>query len=250
MALRLSCTLTKFSKFLVINQRCISTANKTKPLYKREEAKKFKFYVVNRHLLCSHFWNLQQKSEFRIMILQQRLVHNRPVFRRLQAPLPQLKENPLYNKWNGILASLGSGSHPSTEDIIACKGLFMGKPFHLFYLSGNHMKHLLLMHDMHRISFKRSRLAERAAILMAIDKAILREGGLEHMSTEALRTACLMRGLNPSNMKNDDMIKWLQAWLTISNVVDKDSLSLLLHCPILLAYNHPSNWQLIYKFNK
>lgn len=47
---------------------------------------------------------------------------------------------------------------------------------------------------MHRVWFRRSRLAERAAILIAIDRAILREGGLESMSTEALRKACLMRG--------------------------------------------------------
>lgn len=96
-------------------------------------------YFFPRHLLCSHFWNLQQKSEFRIIILQRRLIHNRPVFRHLQAPLPELKENPLYDKWNGILASLGSGSHPQIEDILTCKKLFMGKPFHLFYLTGNHV---------------------------------------------------------------------------------------------------------------
>lgn len=120
---------------------------------------------------------------------------------------------------------------------------------------------------MHRVWFRRSRLAERAAILLAIDKAVLKEGGLEHMSSEGLRNACLMRGktdidiycniclyilagLNPSNMKNEDMITWLQTWLTISKEVDKYSFSLLLHCPILLAYNHPSNWHLIYKFDK
>lgn len=96
-------------------------------------------YFFPRHLLCSHFWNLQQKSEFRIMILQRRLIHNRPVFRHLQAPLPHLTENPLYDKWNAILSSLGSGSHPYAKDIIACKELFVGKPFHLHYLSSNHV---------------------------------------------------------------------------------------------------------------
>lgn len=50
------------------------------------------------------------------------------------------------------------------------------------------------MHDMHRVWFRRSRLAERAAILLAIDRAMIKEGGLEHMSTDALRNACLMRG--------------------------------------------------------
>lgn len=48
-------------------------------------------------------------------------------------------------------------------------------------------------------------------------------------------------------MKTDDMIIWLQNWITISNNIDKDSLSLLLHCPILLGYNEATNWMLIYQ---
>lgn len=44
------------------------------------------------------------------------------------------------------------------------------------------------------------------------------------------------------------MIRWMNHWIELSNEVDKDSLSLLLHCPILLGYNQPSNWRLIYAY--
>lgn len=81
---------------------------------------------------------------------------------------------------------------------------------------------------------------------MEMDKAILREGGIDELNTEALRSACRMRGLHDTHLTNKDMIEWLGKWLTISQHADKTSYSLILHCPIFFAYNHPQNWVLIY----
>lgn len=47
-------------------------------------------------------------------------------------------------------------------------------------------------------------------------------------------------------MNNDDLIAWLTKWIAVSKEVDDSNLSLLLHSPILLAYNEQSNWTLIY----
>lgn len=47
-------------------------------------------------------------------------------------------------------------------------------------------------------------------------------------------------------MSSDDLILWLTKWITISKEVDDRSLSLLLHSPVLLAYNEQTNWSLIY----
>lgn len=99
---------------------------------------------------------------------------------------------------------------------------------------------------MHTGWFKRTRLQEHAKLLRAMDRAIVRENGVQGLSHDALRSACFIRGLNPVNMKNEDMIEWLDQWLEISLVIDHNNLSLLLHCPILLGYNQPSNWLLIY----
>ncbi|XP_057672516.1 LETM1 domain-containing protein 1 [Diorhabda carinulata] len=205
-------------------------------------------YLFPRQLLCSHFWSLQQKADFQILNLRDRLVHNRPVFRHLQTQMDFLKPHHLYEPWKSVIANIGSGQHPSVENIVVCKTLFAQEPYCLLYLSRNHVKHLLKMHGMRSgFFFRRRRLAYRAFILRELDKAIKREGGVNNLPLDALKRACFMRGLNPTNLSNEEMIKWLGDWIKLTDSVDKDSYSLLLHAPILLAYNAPSNWKLIYK---
>ncbi|KAJ8974215.1 hypothetical protein NQ317_018138, partial [Molorchus minor] len=203
-------------------------------------------YMFPRHMLCSHFWTLQQKSEFNLLILKDRLSHNRPVFRHLQSQLNFLRNHHLYDCWADVLGKLGSGLQPSIEEILKCKELFMSEPYHLFYLSHNHIFHLVKMHDVHRGWFRRTRLADKAFLLKQMDKAIMREGGVHNLPVDAMRRCCSIRGLNPATLKNEEMIEWLEKWITVSNQVDKECYSLLLHAPILLGYNAPSNWILIY----
>lgn len=102
------------------------------------------------------------------------------------------------------------------------------------------------MHGLRRTIFRKNKLKYRAYILLEMDKAILREGGVDALAMDTLRNACLIRGLNGSHLTNQEMKNWLKNWLEISQCVDKNSYSLLLHTPILLAYNHPQNWVLIY----
>ncbi|MPC20434.1 hypothetical protein E2C01_013377 [Portunus trituberculatus] len=56
----------------------------------------------------------------------------------------------------------------------------------------------------------------------------------------------IFRGLNPTNMSTDAMLEFLQNWLKVSKEVDASCYSLLLHLPIFLAYNQPTNFALIY----
>ena len=112
----------------------------------------------------------------------------------------------------------------------------------IFYLQG----HLLKAHGLRRSLFRRKKLKYRAFLLLEMDKAIIREGGVEALSTDSLRNACHMRGLNSSHLLNQDMRDWLNQWLQVSQNLDSASYSLLLHCPIFFAYNHPQNWVLIY----
>lgn len=79
-----------------------------------------------------------------------------------------------------------------------------------------------------------------------MDMAILREGGLSKLTSEELRFCCFARGLNASNLSNDELIKWLEQWIEVSKVINPTNFSLYLHLPILLTYNHPNNWKLIY----
>lgn len=95
-------------------------------------------YMLPRHLLTSHFWTLQQKSEFNVVGLRGRLLHNKPTFRCLQERLAALSGHAICDRWSGVLGHLGSGVQPDVEDIIACKELFMTEPYHLIYLRRNH----------------------------------------------------------------------------------------------------------------
>lgn len=58
----------------------------------------------------------------------------------------------------------------------------------------------------------------------------------------------IFRGLNPTNMSSAAMLEYLQDWLSVSREVDASSYSLLLHLPIFLGYNQPSNFHLIYSW--
>ncbi|KAG7208162.1 hypothetical protein KM043_016511 [Ampulex compressa] len=181
---------------------------------------------------------------------KRRLKHNKPLFRCMQAELHTITNNALKMRWNGIIACLGSGTHPSTKEIIACSELFKGPPYSLNLLRRKHVKELLAIYDMSIWRpFKRKRLIERGVLIQRMDKAILKDGGVTNMSYEALRWALSFRGVNPVNMSSESMKEWLEKWLTVSATVEQDTISLLLHAPILLAYNHPTNWILIYSEN-
>ncbi|XP_046389817.1 LETM1 domain-containing protein 1 [Ischnura elegans] len=202
-------------------------------------------YMYPKTLLSSHFWTLQQKTEFAIIDLRKRLFNNRPVFRCLQERLRSIKGQELFQDWARILSLLGSGVHPEVEEVIKCTPLFEGEPYHISTIYNNHVNGLLRMHGMHMGFSRRRRLEDRALIIHEMDLAMAREG-ISGMALDELKWACFLRGLNPINMKTEDMVAWLTKWTKISIKLESKSLSLLLHCPILLAYNHPTNWVLIH----
>lgn len=92
-----------------------------------------------RHLLTSHFWTLQQKLDFMLRDHKKRLRHNRPLFRCMQVELETIVDQTLRMKWRDAIACLGSGTHPTTTDIIACSELFSGPPYSLNILKRKHM---------------------------------------------------------------------------------------------------------------
>lgn len=205
-------------------------------------------YMYPRTLLTSHFWSIQQKVEFAQQDLRQRLHHNRRVFRCMQAKLDVLKkaQDPQHEKFSYILGLLGSGLHPTSDEILDVKDLFARTPFQLRYLSSVHLKHLCRLHDLHTGLMRRFRLSERAYVVHHMDMAIKREGGVHNMPVESLKHACFLRGLNATNLSTESMIDWLNDWVKVSLIIDQDNISLFLHLPILLSYNHPNNWILIH----
>lgn len=67
------------------------------------------------------------------------------------------------------------------------------------------------------------------------------------MSAEALRYSCYLRGLNPAHLRNEELIAWLREWIKVSLSIKTENISLYLHLPILLSYNHPNNWKLTHR---
>ncbi|XP_012137550.2 LETM1 domain-containing protein 1 [Megachile rotundata] len=204
-------------------------------------------YHFPKQLLTSHYWTLQQRLDFMLLDHKKRLKHNRPLFRCMQAELHRITNQKLKKQWNDIIACLGSGTHPQVENIIACSELFAGPPYSLNSLKRKHIKELLGIHDISSWTlFKQQKLIERGMLIKRMDQAIQKQGGSIKMPNDEIRWALSFRGVSPANMSIESMRNWLDQWFIMSNAVNEDTISLLLHSPILLAYNHPTNWILIY----
>lgn len=96
-------------------------------------------YMYPRYFLTHHFWTLQQRSEFAVMNLRDRLMHNRLVLRHLQSSMSTLKNDRHYERWRDILGKLGSGLHPTVEDIIRVEQLFSEPPYKIKSLGYTHV---------------------------------------------------------------------------------------------------------------
>ncbi|XP_054719905.1 LETM1 domain-containing protein 1-like isoform X2 [Uloborus diversus] len=202
-------------------------------------------YLFPRKCLSSQFWTLQQKVDFAVKYQKKRLYHYRPVFRQLQAQIDTINTDVLKNNCQDIFYKLGSGLHPTTEEIIKLKPLFIDQPYGIFCITNKHLHHLCRMHGISVLPGKQWRLWKHAGFIREMDLAMKREG-LESMSSHELRNACFMRGLSPVGLSKEEMMAWLSDWIQIALSIESDSLSLLLHCPIFLSYNYPSNWVLIH----
>ncbi|KAK6627365.1 hypothetical protein RUM44_009842 [Polyplax serrata] len=202
-------------------------------------------YFFPRLMLTHHFWSMQQWCEFSVIKHNKKLLCYKPIFYNLQKNLTIVNNNSLRAPMCQILDLLKDGTHPTTELILSCKPLFEKGPYGLQNLSQSHIVELLKLYNLHRGFNRIKRLEQRANLIQLMDAAILAEGGFKVLSQDEITWNCFFRGLNPVNMRNDEIFNWLSMWLTISQQVDKDCYSLLLHCPILLGYNQLSNLVLL-----
>lgn len=92
-----------------------------------------------RSFLTSHFWTLQQRAEFKEFYFHERLTYNKPVLRCLQAKLKSTKTHPKYEQFRNVLGQLGSGTHPTVEQILDIKDIFAEAPFNIISLPGKHI---------------------------------------------------------------------------------------------------------------
>lgn len=124
-------------------------------------------YMFPRHILSHHFWSIEQKVTFALEIHRKRLKHYRPTFRHLQAKIETVPETyvidandgsgaakmesqqegdviELRKKCRSIFGKLGSGIHPTIEEILEVKPAFTRRPYGMLHLSSRHMVRALL----------------------------------------------------------------------------------------------------------
>lgn len=179
-------------------------------------------YYFPKIFLTSQYWDLKQRLDFALIDHKTRLKHNKPLLRCVQAGLNKIEDQTLRRKWNEIIATLGSGRHPTPEHIIECKLLFQGAPYSLNSLGRKHLvqpffqsrkkkkirfsvqtnfnhcffitavfyfqRELLAIHKMIKwLPYKRQRLMDRGMFIKRMDTAIEAEGGVSKLPTDALR---------------------------------------------------------------
>ncbi|XP_025016555.1 LETM1 domain-containing protein 1 [Tetranychus urticae] len=207
-----------------------------------------------KQLLSQHFWSKEIRFNYQLEKTKKRLKHNRPIFRYLQFKLSsipkQLSNSPdidFKEQCKLIYDKLGSGTHPTVEELLKVSPVFDQQPYGLLHLSKSHLSHLCKMHGITSLPRKVPRLVNYCGLVHELDLAILRLGGSAKLSDNDLKLAANMRGLNPFGCSREELTNWLDNWLYISKALNGTCPSLLLHCPIFLGYNQPSNWKLIYK---
>ncbi|XP_037569672.1 LETM1 domain-containing protein 1-like [Dermacentor silvarum] len=200
-------------------------------------------YLFPGHLLTWQFWSLEQRIDFAVAQQRKKVRNYRHVFRHLQTNVPKGEEG---KQLLSVFHKLGSGTHPTVAEILDVKQYFSSKPLSLSSLSRNHLVALCKIHGKSTFFLGRKRrLWKHGGFVREMDLAMAREG-LGQMDLSELRWACFLRGFNPMGLSKRDMVQYLQDWINISSNIEGDCISLLLHCPILLAYNAPSNWILIH----
>ncbi|KAG0696223.1 LETM1 domain-containing protein 1 [Chionoecetes opilio] len=137
-------------------------------------------YWFPRHLLCHHFWDIQQRHEFARMGLQSRLFNARPVFRSLQAALLSLGEEDR-EKCRTVFHKLGSGIHPTLEEIVELVPLFRGAPFHINKIGAKHVQMRTradvriigaYIYQMHKVKMGSYTMLHVASVLISVALAL------------------------------------------------------------------------------
>lgn len=97
-------------------------------------------FMFPKYILSSHYWSIEQRTRFSIQDHTKKLYYYRPVFRHLQKKLYSFGgKNVLYDKCYKVFAKLGSGTHPTVEEIHELTPLFTAEPYGLDFLTHSHL---------------------------------------------------------------------------------------------------------------
>ena len=196
-----------------------------------------------KQLLSSHFWSPKIRREVEDANQVTKHSYYRALFRDMELSVNALKGRPHHYACKQVMQLLINDTRrPSKGEILDLKPIFQtGGVFHLQSISARHVAHLLKAHGITDKTWWRHRLQQHGNLVNQIDRAISREEILSLTELE-LRSCCLTRGLNPNELDRTEMMEYLRDWVEISLHLDHNSISLLLHLPIFLGYNHKNRY--------
>ena len=193
------------------------------------------------YLLSTHFYTDEQKMSSFLSDAKSRQSYYVSVLRDLQKSTPNE-----FKAEKAVLKEIFQQQDiPSASNILKLRPLFdKGGPLYISELKATHVKHLMRINGIRGslLWFPRFRLQQYANLVHEIDRAILREEF--HMDHMELARACNLRGLNVASQNDDQLYEYLEKWIEITEKLTIYQMSMFLHLPILLGYNHASRiWE-------
>lgn len=89
-------------------------------------------YMFPKQFLSPQFWSVQQRTQFSMEMLQQRLRHQLPVLRYMQAQMSALRsDEAAHRSMRHVLGRLGSGQHASVADVETLTEVLSRPPYNL-----------------------------------------------------------------------------------------------------------------------
>ncbi|KAF6119464.1 LETM1 domain containing 1 [Phyllostomus discolor] len=132
------------------------------------------------------------------------------------------------------------GTHPAAQDILALREGFSKRPLGMDQLPTLQMKALsraMLLTPHLPSALLRHRLKTHTTVIHQLDKALAKLG-ISQLTSQEVKSACYLRGLNSTLIAEERCRTWLAEWLQISCNLKEAELSLLLHSMVLLSINY------------
>ncbi|XP_035874921.1 LETM1 domain-containing protein 1 isoform X2 [Phyllostomus discolor] len=196
-------------------------------------------YLFPRQLLIKHFWTPKQQIDFLEIYHAIRKQSHPEILCYLEKITPHISDAGLRWHMTELCTKMQRGTHPAAQDILALREGFSKRPLGMDQLPTLQMKALsraMLLTPHLPSALLRHRLKTHTTVIHQLDKALAKLG-ISQLTSQEVKSACYLRGLNSTLIAEERCRTWLAEWLQISCNL-KAELSLLLHNVVLLSINY------------
>ncbi|XP_004637875.1 LETM1 domain-containing protein 1 isoform X1 [Octodon degus] len=197
-------------------------------------------YLFPRQLLIKHFWTPKQQIDFLDIYHALRKQSHSEIISYLESVIPLISDAGLRWHLTELCSKIQNGTHPAAQDILALRECFCNHPLGINQLQPLQLKALsraMLLTPYLPPPWLRRRLKTHTTVIHQLDSALAKLG-IGQLTTQEVKSACYLRGLNSTHVAEDRCRTWLGEWLKISCSMKETELSLLLHNVVLLSTNY------------